>query len=732
MVVDPCKMTQNVQVDDSQALASADIMYLVYTMIPVIIKQLCPKSNEKRYEVVETALRQLSYYNTILNECDEALNGDISPDRSDIWKSIALCCVSKGLARADKLQLSLEDLAALDTAKQPTIADLTAETVEDLIGRTLTDFQRQDEYVDCLIEACKAASSQRDIVMLSKICQTLDDNPLVLDLIHLLRSPAHVLTPLEHFVNNLEHSEGYDIDTCNANLETFGIVLILILTIIQRYELAGHLDSLLEDKQGFCYLWLHRMSSTIPSVSLTSMSLEMQGLMRRWISALYDNMGISDDLIQSSKPQMLLEISPALFEQSLAACQADVIDASTLNGGLDYFLQPCLLFVLIGVVQYLCEQILFSTSTISATDISHRSYHHQRSSSMGLAVSPLVQRSLQGSSGHTNGGAQSQPSAAVTLLLNSLKSLLAAEAFPPRLLRLLRSKILAALEVHGLENDEQVSVIQERIASATMNHYSWSVSDPYEIPKLQQQATFAVEAIVEGGRTNLVKRREKGWPVFGNTNYHIDVDLFRTTLSYVGPAQFITTILKKVLKAALTRNGERAVELGAAMMTTPLIAGGDQHLSPHSLMWTLFHQILWIPVPGRLETFSQGKLMARFVELTLALFQVHDDDYYYYHHHQHNGSLQRLHDNGDDVETEGQDGMDIDERDHQGQHPHQLMPSKGEAGGSSGHCGHDHGRAMRPLRKLVAQHIRALEPLAQDRPGFQGFVQGLSFVSDGL
>ncbi|KAF9164062.1 mediator complex subunit [Actinomortierella ambigua] len=572
--------------------------------------------------------------------------------------------------------------------------------------------------------------------MLSKICQTLDDNPLVLDIVHLLRSPAQLLIPLEHFVNNLEHSEGYDIDTCNANLETFGIVLILILTIIQRYELAGHLDSLLEEKQGFCYLWLHRMSATIPSLSLTSMSLEMQGLMRRWVSALYDNMGISDDLIQyvsisvlSSKPQMLLEISPALFEQSLAACQADVIDASTLNGGLDYFLQPCLLFVLIGVVQYLCEQILFTAPATLTTAFSHHAYHHKRSSSTGLVVSPLSQRGFQGSSGHVNGGSQSQPSAAATLLLNSLKSLLAAEAFPPRLLRLLRSKILAALELHGLENDEQVSVIQGRISTATMNHYSWSVSDPYEIPKLQQQATFAVEAIVEGGRTNLVKRREKGWPVFGNTSYHIDVDLFRTMLSYVGPAQFITTILKKVLKAALTPNGERAVELGAAMMTTPLIAGGDQHLSPHSLMWTLFHQILWIPVPGRLETFSQGKLMARFVELTLALFQIHDDDYYYYHHHQ-SGSLQPSHDDStDDVEADRQDVMEVDERDHRMQHQDRLMPAKEESGGSSSH---DHGRAMRPLRRLVAQHIRALEPLAQDRPGFQGFVQGLSFVGDGF
>lgn len=49
--------------------------------------------------------------------------------------------------------------------------------------------------------------------MLSKICQTLDDNPLVLDLINLLRSPSALLMPLESYVNNLQQNEEDDIGT---------------------------------------------------------------------------------------------------------------------------------------------------------------------------------------------------------------------------------------------------------------------------------------------------------------------------------------------------------------------------------------------------------------------------------------------------------------------------------------------------------------------------------------
>jgi hypothetical protein len=53
-------------------------------------------------------------------------------------------------------------------------------------------------------------------------------------------------------------------------------------------------------------------------------------------------------------------------------------------------------------------------------------------------------------------------------------------------------------------------------------------------------------------------KREKGWPVFGGSTYHMDVDLFRATLCYMGPAQFVTNILKRLLKAAMTPNGRRA------------------------------------------------------------------------------------------------------------------------------------------------------------------------------
>ncbi|KAF9198946.1 mediator complex subunit [Haplosporangium sp. Z 27] len=523
---------------------------MVLVKIPSIASKL-HSDQEKVCDAVESALRQLSFYQGLISECDEGEAESNVTDSADILKAITLGCYAAGIVRSSRLDiLNGVSLSHGILNEFQLIGQSSLDLIDDLCGRTLMDYENQAKLVNRIIQVCEDASSKNDVVTLSKLCQTLDDNPLVLDIIHLLRSPSALLIPLESFVNNLQQNEEDDIDTCNSNLEGFGIVLILIMTIIRRYDFGGCLDSILKDKYGFCYLWLHRTSATIPSTSITSINSDMQALMGRWITALFDSMGISDELIQTSKPQMLLEISPSIFEQSLAACQAGVIDATTLNSGLDYFLQPCLLFVLIGVVQYLCEEITFSStaSTVSTTasNLTTSVSGQSMLSPAGYVISPLASRggkqsqhaniaSSTGTQSHSLG----KSTASVIMLQTSLKSLLAGEAFPLRLMRLLRNEITAALQHQTMESDHQMVIIQERLTEASLNYYNWSVSDTYDVPKLAQQTSLAFEAIVSGGRTSLVLKREKSWPIFSGPSHHIDVDLFRSTLCYLGPSHGI-------------------------------------------------------------------------------------------------------------------------------------------------------------------------------------------------
>ncbi|KAF9342995.1 mediator complex subunit, partial [Mortierella sp. NVP85] len=248
---------------------------------------------------VESALRQLSFFRGVLNECDESTAEDGATDRTDILKTIAIGCYVRGLVRPNQLDILNGVVMPTDhSIDYSFIGQSPLEVIDELCGRTLSDFEHQEKLVNRIVQICEEACAKKNVPTLSKLCETLDDNPLVLDLIHLLRSPSALLIPLESFINNLRQNEDDDIDTCNSNLEGFGIVLILIMNIIRRYELAGCLDSLLKEKDGLCYLWLHRTSSTVPANSIQSMNPEMQALMGRWISALFDSMGISDDLIQ--------------------------------------------------------------------------------------------------------------------------------------------------------------------------------------------------------------------------------------------------------------------------------------------------------------------------------------------------------------------------------------------------------------------------------------------------
>ncbi|KAG0275256.1 mediator complex subunit [Linnemannia exigua] len=699
---------------------------LVLVKIPSIVSKLGCSYNEI-CNTVESTLQQLSFYRGILNECDDCIAEDGMTERADVLKSIAVGCRAKGLVRLDQLDI-LADIPP--TSYDPEeykfekhSEQLPSEAIDALCGRTLIDFEHQEALLDRIIQVCEDAATNNDVLTLSKLCQTLDDNPLVVDLVLLMRPPSMLLVPLESFINNLQQNEDDDIDTCNSNLEGFGDVLILIMTIIRRYELAECLDSVLNEKQGFCYLWLHHTSATIPTASMSSMTADMQGLMGRWITALFDSMGISDDLIQTSKPQMLLEISPSIFEQSLAACQAGVIDATTLNGGLDYFLQPCLLFVLIGVVQYLCQEIVFSAP--SPLNSTHHSAHGASSASSmmsptGGAVSPVVSRGgAGGNSGGKLGHSSSSSGKSVVMLQSILKSLLAGEAFPARLIRLLKSEISAALSHHAIENDHQLAIIHERLADTSVNYDSWKISEAYDVPKLAQQTSFAYDAIISGGRTPLIMKREKGWPILGGSSYHIDVDLFRATLCYIGPAQFVTNILKRFLKAALTPNGRRAAELGAAMITTPLVGCGDKHLSPQSLIWTMMSQTIWIPVPGRLETFAQGKHLATFVGMTLDMFQSST----FVEHRQAQQQQQQQQNGVNSVSTAaaaaGGESMDVDSV--------QVSTESGSGSGSTNLLEQlERDAAVEPFRVMLDQRLKALEPIARDRPGFEGFVQGMA------
>jgi hypothetical protein len=146
------------------------------------------------------------------------------------------------------------------------------------------------------------------------------------------------------------------------------------------------------------------------------------------------------------------------------------------------------------------------------------------------------------------------------------------------------------------------------------------------------------------------------------------------------------------------------------MMTTPLVGCGDKHLSPQSLLWTLLCQTLWIPVPSRLENFTQGKHLATFVGMTLDMFQSSS----FVQHRQTQLQQQQQEKGTEGVASTSEDtGMEVDSVQTGSSSMSVLEQLERDA-------------AVEPFRVMLDQRLKALEPIARDRPGFEGFVQGMT------
>ncbi|KAF9111778.1 hypothetical protein BGX27_004433 [Mortierella sp. AM989] len=184
---------------------------LVLVKIPSIASKLHPEQDEI-CNAVEAALRQLSFYRGLLSECDESVAEDDPSDTVDMLKAIAIGCYAAGVIRPGQLDVlngvSL-NIGILNEFQY--IGQSSLDLINDLCGRTLIDFENQEKLVNRIIQACEDASSRNDVITLSRLCETLDSNPLVLDIIHLLQPPSALLVPLESFVNNLQQNEEDDI-----------------------------------------------------------------------------------------------------------------------------------------------------------------------------------------------------------------------------------------------------------------------------------------------------------------------------------------------------------------------------------------------------------------------------------------------------------------------------------------------------------------------------------------
>lgn len=205
-----------------------------------------------------------------------------------------------------------------------------------------------------LVERCVA---NNNLPLVARLSQALGARPAVLDQLFLHVSPLRLLNPLIAMLDNWTDGAGGDDaenDLQGVNT-TFGSVLLLVALVYKRYRMRAEDFEAIGKAGSFAVAIAAQHPGNYLVIDDSDLTDEQRDLIGGWISALYDTGGISDDLMKSIHG--LIPIVPPIFQQSIAALTAAVVDADTVRSGLDYFLQPFLLPTLLVGFRFLCRYI---------------------------------------------------------------------------------------------------------------------------------------------------------------------------------------------------------------------------------------------------------------------------------------------------------------------------------------------------------------------------------------
>lgn len=227
---------------------------------------------------------------------------------------------------------------------------------DDLVSQCSTNPAKIDEYIgelenmegnageiaSALIEILHALCASNDTMTLKAVCNALCRRPTALDVIVLFTSPNNLLQPLCSTLDKWQDHE--DQGEYQPVYDEFGSILLFVVFVQHRFGMQPE-EFGVEGSDSFVLKYLKHGSV---SRSITDLSEHENQLLGGWIKGLFDTEGISDELMSMCKPQEFHLLVATLFDQSLKACQANVLALETLRGGFEYLLEPFLLPSLIA------------------------------------------------------------------------------------------------------------------------------------------------------------------------------------------------------------------------------------------------------------------------------------------------------------------------------------------------------------------------------------------------
>lgn len=113
--------------------------------------------------------------------------------------------------------------------------------------------------------------------------------------------------------------------------EEFGAILLLVLTVTHRFELAPSEIGIVSTTSFTRQL----LEMEAAEQSLDDFDDSKKKLLGDWISTLFVADSLSDELTSSCSPHEFYKLVPTLLHQSLEACASGKLSIETLKSGFD-------------------------------------------------------------------------------------------------------------------------------------------------------------------------------------------------------------------------------------------------------------------------------------------------------------------------------------------------------------------------------------------------------------
>ncbi|KAF3934738.1 hypothetical protein ABW20_dc0107052 [Dactylellina cionopaga] len=293
---------------------------------------------------------------------------------NDIKQEFLFACALHRIIEESSVEVILGDVPLQTMAKRRyTQEDLVTECMidPDRLERLISEIEELDgnsgAIVGTVVEMLRLMCERGDTMGLYSLCKNLISRPQTIDLLLLYAQPVSILEPLCIVLENWRYDE--DQGEYEPVYKEFGHILLLILTLYYRHNLSfSHFGpSILPT--SFVPMFIKSCHKDIAIDDLTRMG-DRHAQLGGWIKALYDGEGITDEVMQSCRPQEYYSLVPTLMAQTVEACERGVLDTETLRGGLDYFQLSSLIASEVAIIFWITDYIWTNMNTQQG-DISH-------------------------------------------------------------------------------------------------------------------------------------------------------------------------------------------------------------------------------------------------------------------------------------------------------------------------------------------------------------------------